>query len=165
MNVDRLNRSLKGLGCSCNDAAFGQSGMAGMGGLLNGLGRLAQVNYADMSWTPPSMSSPNGYFGNQAAFQPGTAANMLLNQSPDGPTPTGGAVFDAFTNNAGGTQPGVLALDPNATANNLSFIQAPPVSTECKVMSAINAHPLLLIGGVFGLFYLLNEHSGKHKRN
>lgn len=149
MNVTRTNPSLKGLGCSCQDTT------------LRGIAGLGMDSYATLSWTPPSQSSPGGYFGNGSLGQPGTAANALANAQPDGTTPTGNAVVDAFSNDNGGAQPGVLYLDPNVTANNLSFVQAPVQSTQCKIISTLNANPLLFIGGTFALFYLLGNSKTK----
>ena len=150
MKVTRENRSLSGMGCSCQDPSLGMSG-------------LGMNNYSDLSWGPPSQSAPGGYFGQGSVNQPGTAANALANAQPDGATPVGDAVFDAFTNDNGGSQPGVLALNPNATSNNLSFVQPPVVSTQCEVVNAINANPIWLLAGTAALFYFASYGAAKHR--
>jgi hypothetical protein len=112
----------------------------------------------------PGLFIDRGMNGIGSLGVPGTAANTLANVTPDDVNPTAQTVFDSFTNDHGGTQPGVLALDPNATANNLSFVQPPPVSTQCELISTLNANPLLFIGGTFVLFYLLNQGHGAYQR-
>lgn len=149
--VTRTNRSLKGLGCACQNPTFGKPVA------LNGLGMDA---YADMSWAPSGQGIQDGYFGVNASDMSvqasGSAANSLAKTTPDGATSTGQAVVDAFSNNYGGAQPGNLPLYPNATADGLSFVRTPPPSLQCQIVNGLNSHPLLFIAGVFGVFYLAN---------
>lgn len=155
--VTRTNRSLKGLGCACQNPTFGKPVAT-----LNGLG---MDTYADLSWAPPGQGIQDGYFGVNASDMSvqasGTAANTLARTTPDGATPTGQAVVDAFSNNYGGAQPGNLPLYPNATADGLSFVHTPPPSLQCQIVNGLNNNPLLFIGAVFGVFYLANL--GAHK--
>jgi hypothetical protein len=127
---------------------------------------LGMDTYSTLSWNDPSQSSPGGYFGSAGASmtinQPGTAANTLAAATPDGATPTGQTVVNAFSNTNGGAQPGVLPLDPNQTANNLSFVVPPAASLQCQVVSWINSSPALFVGGIFALVFLMNHH-GKGK--
>lgn len=175
MNVTR------GMGCGCSSGSCG-CGVNGLGDIVPGhfpipmnpilagrpvaLAGLGMDSYAVVSWNPPSQSSADGYFGNGGAGpmtinQPGSAANNLANATPDGATPTGVAVVNAFSNNYGGAQPGVLPLDPNQTANSLSFVQPLQPSLQCQITNLINSNPLMFLGIVFGTFYLANQ--GSHK--
>jgi hypothetical protein len=115
---------------------------------------LTPINSGGMSWMPFSWG--------RAVNTPGTAANNLANTTPDNNlNPTQQTVIQSFSNDTGGAQPGVLPLYPNATADGLSFVRKPPVSLQCQASSAISAHPLLLVGGAFALFYLLNQKKGR----
>jgi hypothetical protein len=137
--------------------------MMGIGmGRLGGFSALGQ-SYSDMSWSPPSQSSPGGYFGDGSINQPGTAANALLNQSPDGTTPVGSAVMDAFSGEGGQAQPGVLAINPNATANSLSFVQPPQQSTQCEIINTINGNPWWLLVGTGLVFYFASYGTKTYK--
>lgn len=154
--VNRTNRSLKGMGCRTGCGCGPRDGMTGLG----------MDTYLTMGWTPPGQGTEGGFFGNDPSTrmtinQPGTMANALARTTPDGVTPTGAAVVSAFSNNYGGAQPGVLPLDPNWVANNLSFVRPVEPSLECQMNGAINSHPLIFIGGVFGLFWLLGAGGSK----
>ena len=151
MRVLRTNPSLRGLGCSCNDVTFGQGGMAGLG----------MDSYSVASWNPPGQGVSEGFFGNNALKTSGTAANAIATSTADPPTPTGQAVFDAFSNNYGGVQPGHLPIYPNGTADNLSFVQTPPPSLQCQLVSTMNANAGLFVVGTLALFWMLNK--GHHK--
>lgn len=149
MKVNRSNPVTNGMGCPCTDNPTGMQG-------------LGMSSYSVASWNPPSQSSEGGYFGMGTSVNTqGTAANALANASPDAPNPTTQAVFDAFGNDVGSAQPGVLQLYPNATADNLTFVRPLELSTQCKVIGTLNSNPMWLIGGAFLLFYLTGQ--GTHK--
>ena len=174
MKVTRTNPSVSGMGCpDCGGApdcfmsphygyAAAQSDRDQPGLVVN---RSQLQGYdggsMDISWRPPSQSSYGGYFGMGALGAPGTTATALANTTPDGPNPTMQTVIDSFSNTVGSAQPGVLQLDPNTTANNLSFVQPQKQSLQCQIVSDINSNPLLVIGGTFALFWLLSQ--GGHK--
>ena len=159
-------RGLTGMG-SCGKVC-GMRGLAGMGcsscGKACGMQGLPD-SYSSMSWNDPSQSSPGGSFGmnNPATGQglavgvPGTAASALVQTSPDYPSPTSLAVVHSFSNEWAGAQPGVLPLNPNWTANNLSFVKPLPQSPGCTFSQMIEGNPVVFIGGVFLLFMLVGR--------
>ena len=158
MNVRRTNPSLTGLGCdsgacpTCyNGAVFG--GNFATGGAQGGSG---EVPYSVLSWADPS--APFGT--NPTAINvPGSMANTLAQTSPDYPSPMALTVAQSFGNNYGDAQPGILPLNPNATADNLSFVRPMNVTAGCAASQAISSHPVLLVAGAFALFYFLNQKS------
>lgn len=117
--------------------------------------------------SPTAGANPSGWFASlfgpgNAVTKPGTAANALAQTSPDYPSPMALTVAQAFSNDYGDAQPGFVPLPKlNWTANNLSFVKRASITPQCVAVGAMNAHPLLLIGGAFALFYLLNQKKGR----
>ena len=113
--------------------------------------------------TTPYVIAGMGGLGQTTANQAGSTTRNLA-KSTDQPTPTALTVSQSFQSGVPcHTQPGVVNLDPNQTANGLSWTKGVPMPSDlCPVTNWVNTtNPWMLAGATFAIMYLANMHVQK----